>query len=172
MRKTHFLSGMAAALLAVVVISCSKDDDDKSTNTPNQTQNQQAEILVGLVSDQVLSSPWETVLLTEELMKTIQGPTDSKDGIIKSLQDPYEHIIIESISEHTYNGGWHMFQFQALVVNSLTHDTVDAVGIDSVQILVDGEPQYSWPWLEGPDAFKVRSHVDWEMRTGSGDKEC
>lgn len=79
--------------------------------------------------------------------------------------DGYDTLIIGDYT-YAYSGGWHIFDFNAMVISqwwwdTLQHvDTTDLYGWDSVQTLVGGQP-VQYPTMDNLSGMTVHAHVNW-----------
>ncbi|MBD3258168.1 hypothetical protein GF377_07020 [candidate division GN15 bacterium] len=161
---TLFLVGLIG-LTSMLAVGCS-DDDNTSTGPENETlSSRDTNMVSSMVGDAMFSTPLQTVALSEALVNNsphIVGKSGT--GQVMSLSDDDE-IIITSVNSYTYADGWHVFDFEAVVVDTETDDTVDVVGVDSVQVLVDGDPVQEVNDSDFVNGLLARAHVDWDFRT-------
>ena len=154
----------AIGLTLTLMMGCS--DDDAAVN-PDQTtpEPQDSAFLNEFIGDEMLSRAFQSIPLSLELLKASPSATSKAvPTALESLGDDDEEIIIESILSYTYTDGWHIFDFEATVVDLVSLDTVDVAGTDSVQILENGTPVREPVDSNAIDGLRARAHIDWDLR--------
>jgi len=78
-----------------------------------------------------------------------------------TLDDTYS---ITAIHSYTYSAGWHIFDFEAMLVDSYEADTSYITAVDSIQIIEDGSPaQFPSAELNDWEQMLARAHGMWEQ---------
>lgn len=168
MKRLLLLALLAGLGISLTFISgCDGGKDDKSTG-PGTGNPIDSTYVTGLFGgDDLFGTPYESYVLSFALLDSIPGgATPKSTGGFKGLQDGDEEVAITAVGSYSYSNGWHIFQFEATVIDLVTYDTIDVVGIDSVQVLEDGQPvQYPTLWTQ-MDGLKARTHADLDDRSG------
>lgn len=167
--KKLILAAMLMAGLVLALAGCS-DDETTTNSTDNGLTAQEREFVANIVGDDVFGDALQSTALSTILLSTIVSGAPARSvPAVQGLADPVTEIIIDEVGSYTYSGGWHIFEFSATLVGAGADDTVDADGIDSVQVLVDGTPQQIITETLEIDELRARAHVDWVERSGQGD---
>ncbi len=148
-------------LSVILILGCDKDDD--VTGNDDTTLNPQDSVMIEDVLQQDLfETPLRSLEVSWLLLNSILGAQMPKmSNPVAALGQDDEVLVIIAAEYLGYSDGWHVFDFHARVTDQSILDTVDIVGTDSVQIIVDGDPvQYPVPGtvIEG---LKERAHADW-----------
>lgn len=150
--------------LAVLAVGCSNDSTSTApANEPQSTGD--TAMISNMMGDAVLSTPTQTILLSEALLANESRISGRRTAGFASLSSD-DDIIITSVTSYSYSDGWHIFEFEATVIDHDIEDTVDIAGIDSVQVLVGGEPVQEVANDDFVDGLRARAHVDWDLRSG------
>ena len=136
--------------------------DDNGTNS-NGIDPQDSAFVGEFFSGDIFLRSLQSIPVSLELLGTVDGAAKIAPSALASLSDD-EEIIINSIIEYSYTNGWHIFDFSAMIIDLDEHDTVDIAGIDSVQILENGEPVRVPVDSNNIDGLKARAYIDWELR--------
>jgi hypothetical protein len=149
----------------ITLVGC--DDEDETvmqSGDPNDPGFQ-------FVQDEVGSDAFDNfgvdLNLSMALLESTLGggsQSDTRNSALRkavsALNGNAEIIISGSSNFEFTQDGWYVFDFEALVVEDLT-DSLEIVGIDSVQILLDDVPvQWADPQPE-IDELKAYAHVNW-----------
>ncbi|MEW5796088.1 MAG: hypothetical protein AB1772_06975 [Candidatus Zixiibacteriota bacterium] len=105
---------------------------------------------------------YRSVDVSVMLLDSIPAPGAPKPVRLPSAAQDGEYIVISAIHSYEYSNGWHIFDFSALVVDTVWNDTVFIGGIDSVQVYSSGElVQYPGD-MQGIDQLRERVHAGFE----------
>lgn len=157
---------IVGSLLLLLLGACSDDKDPVTSNDDLTQQETDSSIVATTVGERLFSTPLQSIELSTALLEE-QGVLSSRQAsaTTRAASDGDE-IIISLLGGYEYTNGWHVFDFEAVVVDSESHDTVEVAGVDSVQVLIDGQPQQIVPQGSEPDGLKARAHLGWDLVTG------
>ena len=168
MKRLLLLSLLLALSISLGTITgCDENKGTDSAGTGNDYASDSAIISDFFGDDDIFGTPFEAFALSFALLDSIPvGAAPKSAGGLKALQDENEQVTITAVISYIYSGGWHIFEFEATVVDLIAYDTIDVVGIDSVQLLDDGQPvQYITPETQ-MDELRARTHADLDDRSG------
>jgi hypothetical protein len=77
-----------------------------------------------------------------------------------------EEMVISSVHSYSYTNGWHIFDFEAYVVDGYEMDTTYIDGVDSIQLRSGGTSIQAPAGLDEIDEIWERIHGGWESSTG------
>ncbi len=83
-----------------------------------------------------------------------------------SMLGDHEIIIISAVTSYTYSAGWHIFNFSALVVDTVLDDTTFVAGVDSLQIYSQTNLVQFPSGMDGVDQLRERMHAGWDQSSG------
>jgi hypothetical protein len=148
-------------LSVILMLGCDKDDDvtgnDKTTILTPEDSSMIVDILQGDMFETALKSlevSWELLdFLPEFKISKMSNPA-------AALSTDDEVLTIIDAGYLGYSNGWHVFEFHARTTDQFTSDTVDIVGTDSVQIIVDGYPVPFPVFGMLVDGLRERAHAN------------
>lgn len=154
---------------AILLAGCDSDDSAVGTQ-PTDDTGADSSLVSTTIGDRMMATPFQSLEISTQLLAQ-QGVTvlNARPGPLAATSAGDEDIIITAIGDYSYANGWHVFTFEAIVVNTNTGDTVDIAGVDSVQVLVNGSPVFVVDHNVVIDGVLARAHLDWSVRDGSGD---
>jgi hypothetical protein len=168
-RKTLLAAVLLLGLAITLLLGCGEEEDEITGNGGGlligDTLAPEFQFVSEFLGEGSMEFVFHSLEMTMVLVDSIPGGgAPAKAGQPASLMPQEESLIVESYT-YTYANFWHIFAFEAIVVDELTSDTiVDVSGIDSFQVLVNGDPvQYPGPLFNG---LNIRSHFDWMESSG------
>jgi hypothetical protein len=167
--KRMFLLSLAAVFGLALILSSGCDENQNDTGLESQTVNDVDTSFMNSFfgEDEIFSPADQSAELSLALIGHQFGISpSSKKGTsgIHALQGEDVEITITAVNNYTYSNGWHIWSFEATVVNLVELDTSDVSGIDSVQILENGVPIQLPTDSTALDGLKARAHVNWTQR--------
>lgn len=165
MKKLIFLTLAFSICFGLVWISgCSDDDKSTGTNTTVAPEAVDSNFMNSLFGEDLLMNSIQSIEVSMALLDSIpNAPIKENGGQLLSLMAGDQDIIITAITSYDFVNGWHIFQFEASVVDLGSYDTTNVIGWDSVRVSYLGTP------LEFPnsqsemDEFLARAHVYWYL---------
>jgi len=161
MKRTFFvLLSLFCIAFCLFVLGCS-DDDEKVTN-PASIDPEDSTFVQDAFDGDIFLEGLQSVDLSLELLNNIPVPLAPKyEQGSRLLIDDDEEIVISSINSYNYSEGWHIFSFDALVVNVVEPDTVWIMGSDSVQVSLEGTAIQNYTPESDFDLLQQRVHAHW-----------
>lgn len=164
-RSTIVLLVMVVIAGLMFVWGCSDDDDDAIGPILANPDPADSTFMTDLFDDGVFMTALHSLEVSLALLESLPGAPVVKgmDGV-KALGAAQEDIVITAIIDYEYTNGWHIFDFEAMVVDEFESDTTDVVGIDSIRLVMDGSPVQYPGNLDSLDGLSEHAHVTWAMR--------
>ena len=160
MRKFALLALMLLlAAAALLIPGCSST----STNPVvyGDTNSVQFQIVQNVVAENSLEGVGNIVDVSWTLYDSIPGVTTSPKSFSSRAALSDDILVVDSFN-YSYANGWHIFAFWIWAADTVTHDTVNVTGIDSLQALNNGVP------MQVPDTtvddLYIRAHYDVALR--------
>ncbi len=163
--KRFLLLGVFMGLGVAVVFLCGCDEDKDRTGSHGTVDPADSAFLTDFFTeDGLMADPGEIAEVSFALLEHEFGSSAPKTtASVKALQQGDEIIIING-AVYSFSDGWHIFDFEATIINQRNNDTVDVVGTDSVQLLENGLPVEIPNESTEMDGLKARAHADWDLR--------
>ena len=166
--RLTILTIILGGLLLFLLGACSEDESPLTSDNLTQQQTDSS-LVAASVGDRLFDTPLQSIELSGALLEQ-QGVMSSGRSAATRAASDGDEIVISAVASYEYTNGWHVFDFEALVVDTESNDTVEVTGVDSVQVLVNDQPQFVVPEGVEPDGLKARAHLDWDVLTG--DASC
>jgi len=165
--KRMVMTGAACMLALVLVIGC--DEDDSGTNNIGTRDPIDSTFVTEWFEDDLTDFGFASIDISQELIQHIPGNPVGKEQLgAVALDDPETEVTINLVGDYSYSNGWHIFDFEATLVDHDSDDTVDIDGVDSVQVLTSGTPVQSPDETTPIDGLKARAVVDFDVRNDDG----
>ena len=166
--KKRVLLAMFVTLALILTAVAGCDEDEVTNPTEPVVDPADSAFVTELFNEEMFMTVFQSMEVSLALLDSIPDvgmrKTAAPMNAFRSDGDSTEHTITAIIS-YDYSNGWHIFEFEATIVDLTEDDTVDIAGIDSVQVLENGEPvEYPTEQTE-MDGLKERVHVDWDRRS-------
>lgn len=161
MRKTLALT-MFGLIMGVFLLAAGCSDDKATTpGTPGDPNDPGFQFVDSVIlGDQFMEGMGTMMEMSFMLMDSIPGAL-ARNHNFRQANAAFSSVVFDTLS-YSYAGGWHVFYFEAYLTDIESTDTVDVVGIDSIQVLADGVP------MTVPDstanAIYFRAHVTVDTR--------
>ena len=166
--KRLFLLPVAMILVIglIFIWGCSDDDNDNGAGPTNQINPEDSTFVTEYFDEDVFLTGMNSVSLSWVLLDSIPSGAKAADGGVGKVLQGDDDIVITAIISYEYSEGWHIFEFEAEIIEEdyPGTDTIDVTGTDSVQVLEAGVP------VQFPDeqtvvsGLKERAHANWEHR--------
>ena len=166
MRRLFVLTALLFGVLALVM-GCS--DDDEGTPTGGPTQGDTADLSFQFIDSVIGEDIFSTMAYSQDiafsLMDSIPGasPQFSRETPFASLAINQEgDVTITDVTSFEYTeSGWFVFEFEAIIVETMENDTTYVSGIDSLQLLDNGAVIDTSAVDPEIDEIKIRGHIQW-----------
>ena len=157
---------IAALIIPILLIGMGCDKDDSTTgNNDSQLQQRDSTVVSDLFEEKLFATPEQSLEIASALIETEYTRKGKETpGFFMKLDQPEEQVNINSIASVDYSNGWFIFEFNATVINNVKGDTVNIDGIDSIQILVSGQPVEIIVNGLNPDGLKIHDHLHFDTR--------
>lgn len=150
---------LLSAVGASLIPGCSSTTP--TNPTMGDTNSVQFQIVQNVVADNSLEGVGNVVDISWTLFDSIPGVTASPKNFHQRAALADGIVAVDSFN-YSYANGWHIFAFWIWAADTVTHDTVNVSGIDSLQALNGTVP------LQIPDsttdALHIRAHYDVVLR--------
>jgi len=166
MRRLFVLGVLLLGALALV-IGCSDDDEGTPVGGLNQgdTADLSFQFVDSTIGEDIFSTIESSVDIAFSLMDAMPGPGPRfvrEIPVVTLGTDQTDEVIITAVLNFEFvDPGWFVFQFEALVIETLGNDTTEITGIDSLQFLNNGVIFDTTTVEMEMDEIKIRSHVQW-----------
>lgn len=157
-RFTLLFTLLSLGVFIVMLPGCSTEDTITNLiqGDTNSAEFQFVENIVGADGFEAVGLAFD---FSFAIIDSIPGSTFSpkRSGSRHALGVDGEVIMFDSLS-YVYDGGWHVFSFSAIIIDTFFNDSISISGIDSVQTLSNGQP------MQVPDMtvdeLRIRAHFD------------
>lgn len=128
------------------------------------TNSPEFQLVQGFVGDDATDGLGRSIDISFELFDSIPGVSTSpkQRGNYAALDE--DVVVIDSFN-YSYTNGWHIFAFWLMAADTVSGDTVDVAGIDSLQARYNGVP------MQIPDStmdeLYIRCHFDVALRNSN-----
>jgi hypothetical protein len=165
MRRLFVLGILLFGALALV-IGCSDDDETPVGGlSQGDTADLSFQFIDTAIGEDIFSTIGISIDLAFSLMDEMPGANSQflRENSRTSLGlDQDEEIIITAVLNFEYTeSGWFIFEFEAIVVETLENDTTHINGIDSLQFLNNGVLIDTSVVDPDMDELKIRGHAQW-----------
>ncbi|MFQ5453217.1 MAG: hypothetical protein ACE5D6_03415 [Candidatus Zixiibacteriota bacterium] len=165
MKRFAFLT-ILISLVLFLMVGCDEDKTVNSNLIVGDTSSADFQFVQEKVTQDENTDIGMSLDLTFDLFDQqfgVGAPKLEQSGIM-ALGQTGDIILIDSAT-YTFINGWHVFTFEATVIDMFTNDTLDISGIDSIQIQSNGST------LPEPDStmddLRIRNYFNWDFRNKS-----
>ncbi|HOP06379.1 MAG TPA: hypothetical protein PLF13_03715 [candidate division Zixibacteria bacterium] len=168
MKRLSFLTVTAIILLGLLwAVGCDDSDDSVGSSLPEgDTNDINYQFMTSEVFDeQFLSGIDLSLLMSTMLIDSIPNVTAVGHTLSPALSMDEDDNIFINTGSYANENGWHVFNVDGYMViyDWNSNDTIDFVGIDSIQVLANDSVKYV------PDStideLRYRVHIDMDSRS-------
>lgn len=166
MRRSLILTVLLLGGWALVLVGgCSDDDEGTNSVQPTVTEDDSA-FVSEFFDPEMFMDVGNSIPISIALLDSIPGgaSTPKSTSPWQALQGD-DDPIVTAVIHYEYSEGWHIFDFEAVIVDLEVNDTVFILGLDSVQVLYEGTPLQFPNSQSEIDQLKERAHADWHSNT-------
>jgi hypothetical protein len=160
----YVLAGLGlTGIILAAAFGCSSSSHMTDSDGTTVTNAADSAFVSSVFDAEMVLTSLESIDISRALMQTIEGappiaaPLNYEDG-----------IVINAVTSYEYTNGWHIFQFEATVEQTMMADTITVTGWDSVKVVLDGYPVQVIDDITLADELYVRAHVNWVAASGTG----
>ena len=159
MKKVVLVTLMLLLVAAAFLIpGCSSTSTEPTFGDTNSVEFQ---IVQNVVAENSLEGVSKIVDISWELFDSIPGVNSSPKNYSGRAALSDDILVVDSFN-YSYTNGWHIFAFWVWAADTVTHDTVNVTGIDSLQAL-NGAVPMQIPDTSMDDLY-IRAHYDVVLR--------
>ncbi len=162
MKRFIFLTLAFSICFGLIWISGCSDDKSAGVDPAAGPEPVDSNFMNDIFGEELLMNSIHSIEVSLALLDSIPGATVKENGGLSlSVMEGEQEIIITAIGSYSYENGWHVFQFDAIVVDLEFNDTTAVSGLDSVRVSFEGSPLQFPNSQSEMDELLARAHARW-----------